>query len=68
MLVLLVVLVFDGWMFSFRMRMVGEVKDLMGSCGLGEGEIRKWEVRSGMERFIFGVGYVNWIIVMRKGS
>nr|CDP28253.1 Putative protein of unknown function [Podospora anserina S mat+] len=62
------VLVFDGWMSSLRTRTVGEVKDLMGSCGLGEGEIRKWEVRSGTERFIPGVGYVNWIIVTRKGS
>ncbi|KAK0668468.1 hypothetical protein QBC41DRAFT_226211 [Cercophora samala] len=62
------VLVFDGWMSSLRTRTVGEVKELMGSCGVDAKEVRGWEVKSGRERFIPGVGYVNWIIVTRKGS
>ncbi|KAK4201548.1 hypothetical protein QBC40DRAFT_278092 [Triangularia verruculosa] len=62
------VLVFDGWMSSLRTRTPEEIKGLLNNCGVPHDEVRKWEVKNGKERFIPGVGYVNWVIVMKKPS
>ncbi|KAK0704120.1 hypothetical protein B0T21DRAFT_377975 [Apiosordaria backusii] len=62
------VLVFDGWMSCLRTRTPEEIKELLRNCGVAQEEVRKWEMKSGRERFIPGVGYVNWVIVTKKAS
>ncbi|KAL2198037.1 hypothetical protein P885DRAFT_33518 [Corynascus similis CBS 632.67] len=62
------VLVFDGWMSCLRTRTADEVEALLRTCGAegGEAEIAKWEIKSGSEMFMWPVGYVNWIICVKR--
>ncbi|KAL1840896.1 hypothetical protein VTJ49DRAFT_7638 [Mycothermus thermophilus] len=63
-----VVLVWDGWMSCLRTRTVEEVEALLRTCGAdgGEEEIARWEVKSGRERFLWPVGSVNWVMLVRR--
>lgn len=58
------VLVWDGWMSSVRTRTVDEVRELMKGCG--EGDMDKWEVRSGRVTHLPPCADVNWIIATKR--
>ncbi|KAH6617080.1 hypothetical protein F5144DRAFT_615762 [Chaetomium tenue] len=62
------VLVFDGWMSCLRTRTPDEIEALLRTCGAegGEEEIAKWEVMSGSEMFMWPVGYVDWVICVKR--
>ncbi|CAI0641235.1 unnamed protein product [Colletotrichum noveboracense] len=59
------VLVFDGYISALRTRTPDEVEALMRSCGA---RMEGWEVRSGKDAHIHGLGYVNWIVAEKISS
>ncbi|KAL0934178.1 uncharacterized protein CTRU02_210977 [Colletotrichum truncatum] len=59
------VLVFDGYISALRTRTPEEVKALMRSCGA---RMDGWEVKSGRETHMPGIGYVNWIVAEKISS
>ncbi|ROW13444.1 hypothetical protein VPNG_04400 [Cytospora leucostoma] len=60
------VLVFDGWISALRTRTVDEVEVLMRTCGVGEKELERWELKSGSVPFIPLVASLNWIICTKR--
>ncbi len=60
------VLVFDGWMSCLRTRTPEEVEALLRTCGADKDEIAKWEIRSGSAPFMWPVGYVNWVVGVKR--
>lgn len=60
------VLVWDGWMSALRTRTIEEVEALMRGCGVGEAEVARWEVRSGVVTHLQPFADVNWIIATKR--
>ncbi|KAJ2901587.1 hypothetical protein MKZ38_001666 [Zalerion maritima] len=59
------VIVFDGLVSSLRTRTPEEVEALLKGCG-AEGGTEGWKVRSGRERFLWPVGWMNWVVCMKE--
>ncbi|KAH8666789.1 hypothetical protein BX600DRAFT_511688 [Xylariales sp. PMI_506] len=57
------VLVFDGLVSSLRTRTPEEVEVLLRTCGA---DTTDWVIESGRERFLWPVGYLNWIICTKR--
>jgi hypothetical protein len=62
------VLVFDGWISSLRSRTPDEVEALLRTCDAagGEEEVKKWELRSGEETFLWPFGTLHWIVCVKR--
>jgi hypothetical protein len=58
------VLVFDGYISALRTRTPEEVEVMLRSCGAKDAD--KWEVQSGRPLHLWPIGYLNWIVCLKK--